>query len=243
MIGPFRTLLQTRFQADARDCVARLAREQSLPIVVEAPGIIALRFNTMESGTVRTTTEVIADEKTCSIRTRLYASDKPLESDVPIEFVRAIVAQTDPYDVSLPIRTDYQVVAGDDELKAVTNAILDPQRFLPIVVMSEPAEEELLAIAPRLCAIAHIFLIVNRLSHGLIEAFGPNWPTHGGAMRTFGVPFPSPRDDHPLALASNRPTPEVFLRRVRYFAVNLARDYPFPSIDALAAAYNAQLPA
>lgn len=244
MIGrPFRTLLQSRYLGDARAFVRTLEQHPERQHYFDRGDLVAARLERLHESNPRTSFELIADESLLWLRVRLYADDRPVDADFPLVLIRQMVEELHLFDAGLDIVTGYRSVRSREQLSLVTRAITDGDRRLPIVLMSEPVDRDLLTAAAQLCGIAHVFRIANRLSHRLVETLGPQWPTHGGAIRTFSVPFPGDREAHPITLGSRRPHPDVFVRRVRWFAVNLARNYPFPCIDALAAAYSAPLPA
>jgi hypothetical protein len=106
----------------------------------------------------------------------------------------------------------------DDDLQAFYQFVTDPQRVLPIYLLTEADPQRLpgkvqryvldeYKLAQRTLGLAHVAVLPYSASYGWTNRVGKVWSAFQGAARTYrpGLDFEtdSPFADHPLALAEN----------------------------------------
>lgn len=123
-------------------------------------------------------------------------------------FVRGWVERLGLIDAGYPIQLSPHLVNSFEDVERLLKLLYDPDRRLPVVVVSELSENgqypvDYLRLIHRAAALAHVVLLSAQVSYPLSNRLGKQFSVYNGAVRTYmpGFGQPDDRQVHPNVLA------------------------------------------
>lgn len=155
------------------------------------------------------TTEVCvveaADGAMLGVR-NLCTSGPNVVDEVPIStpnFIRFFAKRIGLLDADVEIAQEPWRIQDEDDLRDLYELVASPERFLPIVLVTEPYRIDVGEFARKAIGVAHVVALPDNLSRAWAELIGKEMTAYLGAIRTYnpnvdlrnGSPF-----DHPMML-------------------------------------------
>jgi hypothetical protein len=94
-------------------------------------------------------------------------------------------------------------VESDEDVRALRALVTNRDRFLPVVLVTEPYAFDVEALAQKMYGVAHVVALPNRLSYDWASVIGKPLHAYLGAVRTYNPGLDvetSDPFDHPMAL-------------------------------------------